>query len=280
MIDCEQVREALSAGMDGEQAPAGVGQRALGDHLARCGGCRRWLEEAEAVNRLYRLRPAPVVPDLSATVLAAVGEGGAGRGRRPFGEQGKNHGPNSRWERSSLSRLALVLVGLAQLGFALPALVLGAYRGAPPHVSHELGALDVALAAGFVFAATRPASAWGVAVVAAAAALGLSITGLVGIAAGTTTWTLEAPHLLVLAGMLLAGAVARSPSSPPIGGRPRVGVGLRRDQQASSGPSTPSTPQAPEGAKIVELHRGGEHPFEGEAAQRCGAALRQTAARA
>ncbi|WP_328954172.1 zf-HC2 domain-containing protein [Kitasatospora purpeofusca] len=42
---CEQLRTALSARLDGE--PAGVPDRRLDKHLARCAVCRDWLERAE-----------------------------------------------------------------------------------------------------------------------------------------------------------------------------------------------------------------------------------------
>ncbi|MCX4756899.1 zf-HC2 domain-containing protein [Kitasatospora purpeofusca] len=77
---CEQLRTALSARLDGE--PAGVPDRRLDKHVARCAVCRDWLERAE------RLR-GPLLGDRSggdpsaewtAGLLARLGaepEGGA-----------------------------------------------------------------------------------------------------------------------------------------------------------------------------------------------------------
>ncbi|WP_327682505.1 zf-HC2 domain-containing protein [Kitasatospora sp. NBC_00458] len=48
---CAQLRTALSARLDGE--PAGVPDRRLDKHVARCAACREWLERAE------RLRGTP-----------------------------------------------------------------------------------------------------------------------------------------------------------------------------------------------------------------------------
>ncbi|WP_380281023.1 zf-HC2 domain-containing protein [Kitasatospora purpeofusca] len=42
---CAQLRTALSARLDGE--PAGVPDRRLDRHVARCAACREWLERAE-----------------------------------------------------------------------------------------------------------------------------------------------------------------------------------------------------------------------------------------
>ncbi|SDT37040.1 Putative zinc-finger [Streptomyces sp. TLI_053] len=53
---CEQLRTALSARLDGE--PAGVPDRRLDKHVARCAVCRDWLERAE------RLR-GPLLADRS-----------------------------------------------------------------------------------------------------------------------------------------------------------------------------------------------------------------------
>ncbi|MBV6697281.1 zf-HC2 domain-containing protein [Kitasatospora aureofaciens] len=42
---CAQFRTALSARLDGE--PAGLPDGRLDKHVARCAGCRDWLERAE-----------------------------------------------------------------------------------------------------------------------------------------------------------------------------------------------------------------------------------------
>src|SRR5690348_7006884 len=62
---CEQIREILSAALDGEDRP---GERTEADaHLAGCAACRQWLHDAAAVTRRIRLGvalPDPVLPDL------------------------------------------------------------------------------------------------------------------------------------------------------------------------------------------------------------------------
>ncbi|MFF2349460.1 zf-HC2 domain-containing protein [Kitasatospora sp. NPDC058115] len=96
---CAQLRTALSARLDGE--PAGVPDRRLDKHVARCAACREWLERAE------RLR-APLLADgadepsaeWTAGLLARIGglggedagvveDGGAEEGRPGQGGGGR-----------------------------------------------------------------------------------------------------------------------------------------------------------------------------------------------
>src|SRR3954469_8018401 len=63
-------REAISARLDGE--PLGLPAAELDGHLEGCPECRTWSADASRVTRRARLAPAPAVPDLTATVLAAL----------------------------------------------------------------------------------------------------------------------------------------------------------------------------------------------------------------
>lgn len=192
--------------IDGEDLPPSVAPGALDDHLEGCRTCRSWRERAVAVSRAYRLREVPTTRDLSAAVLAS---------RPPAGGTGRETCREPRPARVTVVRLGLVVVAVAQCALAAPALVWGTYRGAPAHVAHELGAFELALAAGFVFAAARPLRSPGVAAVAAVASVGLVATAFAGIATGATTWEMEAPHLVVVAGLVLTGVLTRAISLPP-----------------------------------------------------------------
>ncbi|GID30017.1 zf-HC2 domain-containing protein [Paractinoplanes brasiliensis] len=66
---CERWREMLSAQLDGEDVPAE--RAAVEAHLAGCAGCREWLDQAAAVNRLTSTGMA-TPPDLTAAILAAL----------------------------------------------------------------------------------------------------------------------------------------------------------------------------------------------------------------
>lgn len=202
-MDCQPFREALSAIIDGEDP--GMAWDDLQRHLADCGVCRRWSDDVNALNASLPLIAADAVPDLSDAVFARIAPPvtiestvtpAPGKGQRPW-------------------RVALALVALAQLGVALPALLLGADAGASPHLAHELGSWDVALTVGFLFAAWRPARAWGMLPLVAALVVCLTVTSGVGLADGEASVLRESSHVLDLAGLLLLWVLARD-------SRPRI----------------------------------------------------------
>jgi len=208
---CLQFREALSAQLDRE--PLGGAPGAVDAHLAACPACATWYEAAARVTRLVRLSPAAPVPDLTARILAAAGP------LRP---------PRRRtlW----VLRVALAVLGLVQLGLAVPALVLGLDGLHPPmHVAHESGAWNVALAGAFLAAAMRPRYAAGMLPL-----LGVYVAVLVGvslqdIAMGDVTAPRLARHAPVLVALLLVAAVNRAAGRPP--------VPPRRDRSTADGGS-------------------------------------------
>ncbi|MER6302396.1 zf-HC2 domain-containing protein [Kitasatospora sp. NPDC001539] len=82
---CAQFRTALSARLDGE--PSGLSDTRLDKHLARCTGCREWLERAERLRGRVRASAAEgPSPEWSAGLLAGLGEQGP-FGRAPQGPQ-------------------------------------------------------------------------------------------------------------------------------------------------------------------------------------------------
>src|SRR3954447_2506420 len=102
-MQCQIFREAISARLDGE--PLGMPVHSLDEHLADCSACLAWADDAALVTRRARLAPAPPVPDLTATVLAALpgelpGVGAAARARLV----------------GTALRLALLAVGVGQAG--------------------------------------------------------------------------------------------------------------------------------------------------------------------
>jgi predicted anti-sigma-YlaC factor YlaD len=99
-VKCERFREAASARLDGE--PIGMSASVLDHHLATCADCARWIEAATRLTRHTRVGTADT-PDLVDRILddAVLPIRRVLRGRR--------------W-----LRVALVVVGLAQLGVALP----------------------------------------------------------------------------------------------------------------------------------------------------------------
>ena len=116
----------------------------LDHHLATCADCARWIEAATRLTRHTRVGTADT-PDLVDPILddAVLPIRRVLRGRR--------------W-----LRVALVVVGLAQLGVALPSLFGGSIDMAmSTHAAHETAAWNVALGAAFVATALRPRRASG-----------------------------------------------------------------------------------------------------------------------
>jgi predicted anti-sigma-YlaC factor YlaD len=188
---CEHVRQALSARLDGE-AP-GLADAAVEGHLARCPACRAWEAAAADATRIVRVAPADRVPDLSAGILAAAPEL-----RPPL---------LARWLASPW-RVGLVGVALVQVAVVVSALASGD-AGATAHVTHELYAIDLALAAGFLAAAARPARAWGMLPLVAAVVTCLLVTAGVDLLDGDVAATGEVNHLLEVMGLGFLWQLAR-----------------------------------------------------------------------
>ncbi|MEV6973127.1 zf-HC2 domain-containing protein [Kitasatospora sp. NPDC093806] len=93
---CAQLRTALSARLDGE--PAGVPDRRLDKHVARCAACRDWLERAERLRGPLLADPVGgPSADWTAKLLANLGtepgpERGTERATEPDAEPGAEPG--------------------------------------------------------------------------------------------------------------------------------------------------------------------------------------------
>lgn len=192
-MDCDRAREALSARLDGEDP--GVPDPPVDEHLESCPRCQTWLERASALQRSVRVGTAPAVPDQTTAILQRAGAAARDAELRPW--QG-----------------ALATVAVLQLVLALPVLVVGEHSGLTAHTSHELGSWDVALAVGFLFAAIRPARAWGLLPLVAALVGSLVATSLVDLAAGTASLPRESNHLLEAMGLAFVWTLARRTRRP------------------------------------------------------------------
>ena len=190
-MDCDSVRAAVSAGLDGEDP--GVPGEVVDAHLAGCADCRAWQQRAHAITRRVRLGGYALEHDLAPGVLAALS---APPSRRPV-----------------LLRAGLLAAALAQLAITLPALVLGHDHGAGLHAAHELGSFGLALAITFAVGAVRPVLSAGLAWPCGIAALGLAGTAVADLVAGQTFGADEAQHLVAIAGALLLLCQARLTSS-------------------------------------------------------------------
>jgi predicted anti-sigma-YlaC factor YlaD len=237
-MECDRVREAISARIDGEDP--GVPDGAIEAHLATCAACRGWQRRAHVMTRRARLGGRFLEQDLTARVLAAVPPEPAWR--QPARRLA------AAWDGRMARRAGLAAVAVAQLAITVPLLIMGHDQDAGLHAAHELGAFDLALAIAFVVGAVRPALSAGLAWPCAIAAAGLAGTAIADVAAGQAFGADEAQHLVVVAGAVLlcwqARTVGRSaepvlaaepPGQPgslrevPLPGAAHPGAGRRRE---------------------------------------------------
>lgn len=200
---CDDSREALSAQLDGEDP--GMDATRLDEHLSECGACRRWLADAIRVTRAVRLEGVDM-PDLTGAVLARV-----------------RHEAPSRRGRLPSARAALFAVAAGQAAAAAPALLGVDVIGAVPvHSMHELGAFNLALAVAFGWTAWKPARARAhLPLLSTLVAVLVTLT-VADVALGRVSAAVEAGHLLLIAGLVLTGVLARGHAEP---GRPPSGTG-------------------------------------------------------
>jgi predicted anti-sigma-YlaC factor YlaD len=195
-MSCPTFREAISARLDGE--PLGMPARELDDHLGHCADCSGWAGDAAQVTRRARLAPALPVPDLTATVLAAL----------PRELPGARAAARARLVGTAL-RLALLAMGVAQAGLAWPAMTSGtAAMSAPVHMAHETGAWNLGVAAAFLAVAAGPRLATGaLPFLGTFTALLVPVT-LADLRSGHVHADRAVTHLLLIAGVALVATVA------------------------------------------------------------------------
>jgi predicted anti-sigma-YlaC factor YlaD len=185
-MDCDQVREAISASLDGEDA--GLEQATVDGHVAGCAGCQTFADRAAALNRSVRVRPAEAVPDLTAAILDSA------PARQQVGE------PVPGWARYGL----LAVAGTVLL-LAVPQLL----TGSGPHDGRDLAAFEVALCAAMLVVVWKPARAAGLVPMVVTLAVASLISVGVDVADGQVPIVAEAEHALILVGLALLWVLAR-----------------------------------------------------------------------
>lgn len=188
-IDCETIREALSAHADGEANSDDIALAAA--HLADCFGCRTFAGDMERLDRMVRIRPAESVPSLVASVTARARPARLGRGG---------------WLRPALAWVAVVM--LVQ---SLPALLFGEAAGTSPHLARHLGAFGAALAIGFAYAAWKPHRAFGLLPFTAALVATTIVSVVADLLTGSRASLAELFHVTEVAGLVLLWMVSCSP---------------------------------------------------------------------
>ena len=173
-VDCIRWRDALSAIADGE--PAGMDERLVAAHVARCPGCQAYRQMIDAAPPVERATEPTDTPDLSRTVskLAAAADRAA------------------HW---SILRVVLAVVAVQVIAFALPALVLGEEQQTATHSARHLGAFGVAYGVALLVVVVRPARARSILPVALVLAGAEVITAIVDIASGQIPVVGESRHL-------------------------------------------------------------------------------------
>lgn len=207
-VRCDDYREALSARLDGEDP--GMDPAWVEAHLASCAGCRAWLDRAAAATRAATMEGADDVPDLTDAILTRASSG-------PDSDRVAH-----RTRRTRVLRVGLFAVAAGQWAAALGVIFAQGIAALPVHGAHELGSFNLAVAVGFAWIAWRPSRA--------GAYLPL-LGALVGVLAALTGADLvmghaspraEAPHLLLVAGLVLTAMLARADRAP---GGPAVEAG-------------------------------------------------------
>lgn len=196
MSTCEPYRDAISAMADGEPTP--VGEDALQRHLDTCGRCTAFVAANHELSRRMRVTPAEPVPDLTASILAAVDTPDVARVRVRFKQV----------------RALLVLTGAVQL--LLAGVTLASAGAAGGHATREAGIFELALAVGFLVVAWRPVRAGGLLPVAAVVAVLATILSLGDVLAGSASAAQEATHLLQVVGTGLLWALDRHRGRAPL----------------------------------------------------------------
>lgn len=173
-------------------------------HLSSCGACQRWSDEVRALEAALPRHMTEDAPDPSPAFLARI---------TAVAPTGPAAVASSRdlvpW------RVALAFVVVAQLAVGLATVLVGAVAGEHPHLAQELGSWDVALAVGFLFAAWRPARAWGMLPLVAALVTCLVATTVIGLLSGQASVSRESTHALDVAGLGLLWVLARSSRPGP-----------------------------------------------------------------
>ncbi|MER5334617.1 zf-HC2 domain-containing protein [Micromonospora sp. NPDC002717] len=208
-MGCEQWREVLSAQLDGEESPAE--RTAAEAHLAGCGGCRTWFDQAAAVTRRARLSVMVAGDDFTDVVLDTLPEvpPRRRRGRAVLSLRGRAV-VSLRAVLGLIGALQLVL-GLAQIGrgVAGPHVHLAADGLAAGHLWHESAAWNVAVGAGFLFVAARRTPPTGLVPMLSAFVGTLVLLSVNDLATGRVDTTRLVSHGFLLVGYALVVVLSR-----------------------------------------------------------------------
>jgi predicted anti-sigma-YlaC factor YlaD len=193
-MTCDRIQLSISAVLDGEDAPEPAA--VVAGHVATCATCREFRDGVEMLHRETRVAPAPEVRDLTPQILVAIGA------------DGPAPDPDARG-----LRIVVGLLGLLQLGVALPALLFGSDAGLPVHTARHLGSFGVALGIGLVVAAWRPDRVAGLLPLATALVVCLAVTSILDVTTAHVPASGELNHATEVVGLVGLWLLSRTPAA-------------------------------------------------------------------
>jgi predicted anti-sigma-YlaC factor YlaD len=187
-VRCSLVRETLSAWADGEDGAA----RPLdvSRHLATCRGCTAYAEHLGTLSDLTRALQGTARPE-PAPEQHLTGEPARPASRRLLG-----------------LRLGVVALSLLELASVVTDLVGGPGYGGEDHAGHESLSFTLAVCAGLLWVAWRPAYARAYLPLVGVAAVLLGATATVDVVRGRAEVSDELPHVGFLVGFVLLWLLA------------------------------------------------------------------------
>ncbi|MGJ7908580.1 zf-HC2 domain-containing protein [Actinopolyspora sp. H202] len=194
--------EILSAELDG--AATEEQRRLVRQHLAGCAACERRRAGFDELHRAVRIMPAEPGPDVTGAVLPALRPRLLDRLR---GEAGRRPRTALRW---LLALVAVVQLGVALLQLTGVGIRVGAEtaRSTMPHLDHETGAWNAAVAVALAWVALRARHAAAHLPVLASFTGVLAAMCLVDLVAGRVGPERVISHLPVLLGLVLVAVLA------------------------------------------------------------------------
>lgn len=214
-MDCFRWREALSAMVDGE--PAGLDERLVAAHVARCPGCQSYQQMLQSSPKLLRITEPAIVSDLS----------------KPIARLNAAADRAAHW---SILRIVLAVVAVQVIAFALPALVLGEEQSTATHAARHLGAFGVAYGVALLVVVARPARARSILPVALVLAGAQVLAAIVDLTTGRIPLVGEVRHLPQVVSVVLIWFLA-VPSKRPGGNNAAVSRRIRVVAPAAAGSS-------------------------------------------
>lgn len=217
-VECSVCREALSARLDGEESP--VAEADVRRHLAECAECRAWESRAVALSRELRVRAVPRTPDLTASVMRALPAPAV-----------------RRWPRVLLGVVAVAQIALG----VLQLLSAGGHEAMAGHLFHESTAWNLALGAGFGWAAWRSRAGAGILPVLGAFLAVLTFVSVHDLITGTVSAGRLVSHLPLVAALVLLLVIRHDHRDSEPG--PGHGVRPGEDTVDTDDPDEPAPPR-------------------------------------